>query len=71
MPQTYKRKPGAIAYPPKNMENSYGMLLFSAFDLISLHQGSTNLIFACTDFRECKMVLCACSCTQNYVCIKH
>ena len=33
-------------------------------------QGTTNLIFACTDFRACKMVLRTCSCTQNYVCKK-
>ena len=33
-------------------------------------QGSTNLIFACTDFHAHKIVLRACSCMQNYVCIK-
>ena len=33
-------------------------------------QGSANLILAYTDFRGRKMVLQACSCTQNYVCIK-
>ena len=30
-------------------------------------QGSTNLIFACTDFRACKMVRCTRLCMQNYV----
>ena len=35
-----------------------------------LTQGSTNLIFVCTDFRAHKMGLGALSCTQNYVCIK-
>ena len=34
------------------------------------NQGSTNLIFACTDFRAHKMVLRTRSCMQNYVCIK-
>ena len=33
-------------------------------------QGSTNLIFACTDFRACQMVLRTYLCTQNYVSIK-
>ena len=33
-------------------------------------QGSTNLIFAFTDFCACKMVLRACLCTQNYVSVK-
>ena len=33
-------------------------------------QGSTNLIFVCTDFHAHRMVLCAHSCMQNYVCIK-
>ena len=33
-------------------------------------QGSTNLIFACTDFHTCKMVLRAHSCMQNHMCRK-
>ena len=33
-------------------------------------QGSTNLIFACTDFCAHIMVLRALSCTRNYVCLK-
>ena len=36
----------------------------------NLVQGSTNLIFTCTDFCAHKMVSRARSCTQNYVCIK-
>ena len=38
--------------------------------IFMFHQGSTNLIFSCTDFRARKMVLRARSCTQNQVCIK-
>ena len=34
------------------------------------NQGSTNLIFACTDFHASKMVLRSLSWTQHYVCIK-
>ena len=30
-------------------------------------QGSTYLMFACTDFHAHEMVLRTCSCTQNYV----
>ena len=41
----------------------------SNFNQIIADQGSTNLIFACTDFRARKMVLQARSCTQSYVCI--
>ena len=41
--------------------------LQKAFDTV---QGLTNLIFACTNFRACKMVLHVCSCMQNSVCIK-
>ena len=50
--------------------------IFKCHDIIKCHenqnmfQGSTNLIFACTDFHTCKMVLCTRSCTQNYMCIK-
>ena len=33
-------------------------------------QGLTNLIFACTEFSACKMVLHARLCMQKYVCIK-
>ena len=36
---------------------------------LRLIQGSTNLIFACTDFCACKVVSCTHSGTQNYVCI--
>ena len=32
--------------------------------------GLNKLIFLCTDFCACKMVLCTRLCTQNYVCIK-
>ena len=35
-----------------------------------LQQGSTNLIFACTDFHARKMVLHARSCKENYIYIK-
>ena len=35
-----------------------------------IKQGSTNLIFACTDFCAQKMALHARSCMQNYMCIK-
>ena len=38
--------------------------------LLSFWQGWTNLVFACTDFHAHKMVLRACSCTQNYMYIK-
>ena len=41
-----------------------------ATKLTSLHRGVTNLIFVCTHFRACKMVLCAHLGTQNYVHIK-
>ena len=33
-------------------------------------QGSTNFIFASTDFHVHKMVMYTRSCTQNYACIK-
>ena len=47
-------------------ETKYMSFLIKDDELLE-KQGSTNLIFACTDFRACKMVRRARLCTQNYV----
>ena len=48
-------------YPPKNPKDQNVEKINKHMEI----QGSTNLIFACTDFRACKMVLCVHLCIQN------
>ena len=44
--------------------------IHSSWSSKGIVQGSKNLIFVCTDFHACKMVLHARSCLQNDECIK-
>ena len=47
-------------------ETIYMSFLLKDDELLEKH-GSTNLIFACTDFHACKMVQCTRLCMQNYM----